>query len=96
MEMKPRLLFTPVFYFLFTYLLKTSLVMKKIYNRMAKPTPPFFAKLRNIGLALTAVSIALTSAPIAIPLVVVKIAGYLAVAGTVASAVSQAVVEREE
>ena len=69
--------------------------MNKIFNRMAAPTPPFFARLRNIGLALTAVSIALTSAPFALPVVVIKIAGYLAVAGTVASAVSQTVVEEE-
>jgi len=70
--------------------------MKTIFNRMAAPTPPFFVKLRNIGLVLTAVSIALTSAPIALPLVVIKIAGYLAVAGGVASAVSQVAVEDGE
>ena len=64
-------------------------------NRMQAPTPTFFVKLRNIGLALTAVSIALTTAPFALPVVIVKIAGYLAVAGSVASAVSQAVVEGE-
>ncbi|MCU7548172.1 hypothetical protein OCK74_03560 [Chitinophagaceae bacterium LB-8] len=69
--------------------------MKTILNRMAAPTPPFFVKLRNIGLVLTAVSIALTSAPIALPVVVIKIAGYLAVAGGVASAVSQVAVSDE-
>jgi hypothetical protein len=69
--------------------------MNKVFSRMQAPTPPFFTKLRNIGLALTAVSIALTSAPFALPVVVVKIAGYLAIAGSVASAVSQAAVEGE-
>jgi hypothetical protein len=69
--------------------------MNKIISRMQAPTPPFFAKLRNIGLALTAVSIALTTSPLALPIVVVKIAGYLAIAGSVASAVSQAAVEGE-
>lgn len=69
--------------------------MSKIFERMAAPTPPIFARLRNIGLVLTAVSIALTSAPMALPVIVVKIAGYLAVAGSVASAVSQAAIEGE-
>ena len=69
--------------------------MNQIISRMQAPTPPFFKKLRNIGIALTAVSIALTTAPFALPLVVVKIAGYLAIAGSVASAVSQAAVEGE-
>ncbi|MCU7550421.1 hypothetical protein OCK74_14970 [Chitinophagaceae bacterium LB-8] len=69
--------------------------MKQIISRIQAPTPPFFVKLRNIGLALTAVSIALTTSPLALPIVVVKIAGYLAIAGSVASAVSQAAVEGE-
>lgn len=69
--------------------------MNKIISRLQAPTPPFFSKLRNIGLALTAVSIALTTSPLALPLVVVKIAGYLAIAGSVASAVSQAAVAGE-
>jgi hypothetical protein len=61
-----------------------------IKQRMSEPTPRFFKKVRNIGLALVAVSTALLTAPVALPLVVIKIAGYLAVAGGVASAVSQA------
>ena len=61
-----------------------------IKQRLKEPTPRFFKKVRNIGLALAAVSTALLTAPVALPLVVIKIAGYLAVAGGVASAVSQA------
>lgn len=64
-----------------------------IQERMQSPTPPFFAKLRNWGLILAAVSGALLTTPAALPAIVVKVAGYLAVAGTVAGAVSQAVVE---
>lgn len=64
-----------------------------IQERMQSPTPPFFAKLRNWGLILAAVSGALLTTPVALPAIVVKVAGYLAVAGTVAGAVSQAVVE---
>ncbi|MET3875816.1 hypothetical protein [Chitinophaga sp. OAE865] len=66
----------------------------KITERLTAATPPFFSKLRNIGLLLTAVSGALMGVP-AIPAIVIKIAGYLAVAGTVMSGVSQAAVLKE-
>jgi hypothetical protein len=42
-------------------------------------------------LVLTAVSGVLATAPISLPAVVVTVAGYLTVAGGIASAVSQAV-----
>jgi hypothetical protein len=58
-------------------------------ERIESPTPKFFKKIRNVGLALAAVSATLLASPVALPLVVLKIAGYLAVAGSVASAVSQ-------
>ncbi len=60
-----------------------------VLNRLTSPTPSFFQKLRNIGLILAAVSAAIVAAPVALPTIVVTIAGYLAVAGTVLSAVSQ-------
>lgn len=66
----------------------------KVTERLTAATPPFFSKLRNIGLLLTAVSGALMGVP-AIPAIVIKIAGYLAVAGTVMSGVSQATVLKE-
>ena len=61
-----------------------------IKQRLNEPTPKFFKKVRNIGLALAAAGTALLASPIALPPVVIKIAGYLAVAGGVAGAVSQA------
>jgi hypothetical protein len=66
-----------------------------LIERVGSPTPKFFKKLRNIGLILAAVSGTLMAAPIALPVVVIQIAGYLAVASSVASAVSQTVVEGE-
>jgi hypothetical protein len=66
-----------------------------LIERVSSPTPKFFKKLRNIGLILAAVSGTLVAAPIALPAVVIQIAGYLAVASSVASAVSQTVVEGE-
>lgn len=67
-----------------------------VQERMKAPTPPFFAKLRNWGLILAAVSGAVLTTPVALPAIVVKVAGYLAVAGGVAGAVSQAVTVEEK
>lgn len=62
---------------------------KTLKERLAAPTPRFFKKIRNAGLVLAAASAALLASPVALPAVVVQVAGYLAVAGSVASAVSQ-------
>jgi hypothetical protein len=67
----------------------------KLSERIQSPTPKFFKKLRNIGLILAAVSTTIIAAPVALPAVVIQIAGYLAVASSVASAVSQTAVEGE-
>jgi len=69
--------------------------MNEIINRVNAPTPKFFKKLRNIGLALAAVAGTIIAAPVALPAVIVKVAGYLAVASGVISAVSQTAVEGE-
>ena len=63
-----------------------------IIDRYKKPTPTFFRKLRNIGIALAAAGGAILAAPISLPALVITIASYLAVAGTVVTTVSQAVV----
>jgi hypothetical protein len=60
-----------------------------LLERAVSPTPTFFQKLRNIGLVLAAISAAIISAPVAMPAIISTIAGYLAVAGTVLSGVSQ-------
>ena len=64
-----------------------------VVQRAAAPTPKFFKILRTICLALFAVSCSIIDAPVALPAVVVTIAGYSAVAGGVLSAVSQITVE---
>ena len=60
-----------------------------VIQRAKAPIPKFFKVLRNIGLALAAVGGTVLAAPIALPVVVSSIGGYLAVAGGVLSAVSQ-------
>ena len=63
--------------------------MKKILNRASSPTPKFFKVLRNVGLALAALGGTILAAPIALPVVVTTIGGYLALAGGVLTATSQ-------
>ena len=65
----------------------------KIIERAQAPTPKFFKLLRTIGIAMLAVSGALLTAPVALPAVIVTVAGYTAVAGGVLSAVSQITVD---
>ena len=60
-----------------------------IIKRIQAPTPKFFKVLRNIGLVLAAVGGTILAAPVALPVVIVSIGGYIAVAGGVISAVSQ-------
>lgn len=69
--------------------------MKKIVERIQEPAPKFFKKIRNIGLMLTAISGVIATAPISLPAVLVTVAGYLAVAGGIASAISQTAVYRD-
>jgi uncharacterized membrane protein HdeD (DUF308 family) len=68
---------------------------KNLLQRVSSPTPKFFKVLRTIGLALAAAGGAILTAPVSVPAAVVTVAGYIALAGGVLSAVSQATVEGE-
>ena len=65
----------------------------QVMERAMAPTPKFFKTLRTVGLVLAAVAGTILTAPIGLPVAVVNIAGYLAVAGGVLSAVSQITVD---
>lgn len=67
----------------------------KLIDRLKAPTPKFFKILRNIGLGLAAAGGVIIASPIAIPTIIVTIGGYLIVAGSVATAISQAVTTSE-
>ncbi|MDR0227594.1 MAG: hypothetical protein LBI72_00785 [Flavobacteriaceae bacterium] len=67
--------------------------MNQIVTRAQAPTPKFFKVLRNVGISLLAVSGAVLTAPITLPATIVTVAGYIAVAGGVLSAVSQVTIE---
>lgn len=64
----------------------------KLSQRIKEPTPPFFKKIRNIGLLLATIGGTILTAPVVLPSILVTIATYMTVAGTVATTVSQVVV----
>lgn len=71
-------------------------IIMTIKQRIKQPTPSFFKKIRNIGIAVAAIGGSLLAAPVALPTVLVKLAGYLTVAGGIASAVSQTTCIQDE
>jgi hypothetical protein len=71
-------------------------ILMNIVKRVKAPSPKFFKVLRNIGLTLAAVGGVILTAPIALPVVIGSIGGYLAVVGGVLSAVSQLTTSYEE
>lgn len=70
--------------------------MNKIVERAKAPTPKFFKVLRTIGLAMATLGGTILAAPVALPVIVTTIGGYVAVAGGVLSAVSQLTVDTHE
>lgn len=70
--------------------------MKEIMHRVQAPTPKFFKTIRTIGLTLAAIGGAVIADPIALPVGLVSVAGYLVVAGGVLSAVSQVTLKEEK
>lgn len=67
-----------------------------LIERVKAPTPKWFKIVRTIGITLTAVGGAILAAPVAIPATVVTVAGYLALSGTIATAVAQTAIQTEE
>ena len=72
---------------------KTSDQLQSIVKRCGKKTPPFFKKLRTVGLVAATIGATLVTAPTELPEVFSSIAGYLITAGTVMTAVSQTAIQ---
>jgi hypothetical protein len=70
--------------------------LSSLGDRIKQKTPPFFKKLRTIGLVVAAIGTSLVMAPVALPVLVTTIGGYLIVGGTVLSTVSQTAVESKD
>jgi hypothetical protein len=66
-----------------------------LMGRIKAKTPNWFKYIRNSGLTLTGISVAILKAPIPLPSIIVTFAGYCAVAGAIAAAISQTAVESE-
>lgn len=66
--------------------------MNTLWQRLNSETPKFWKKAMSLGLTLTAIAGALALAPdtIALPDLVQKVAGYIATAGFVLTAVAKA------
>ena len=60
-----------------------------VIERVQAPTPKFFKKVRTGGLIMATIGASLLAAPEGLPPFLLKLAGYLAVAGSVATAISQ-------
>jgi len=63
-----------------------------LIKRITAPTPRIFKVIRTVGLSLAAIGGAILAAP-TMPEVIVVFAGYLTVAGSVMTTVSQFAVE---
>lgn len=69
-------------------------MLKEFIYRLGKPTPEFFRKMRNVGITVGAIGTALLTAPVALPVGLVSLGGYLVVGGTVMGIISQSTAER--
>ena len=67
-----------------------------IAERVVAPCPPFFKRLHKIGFIFGCVATVILTASVALPAVVVSIAGYLVTASAVAMVVSQCTVDGDK
>ena len=66
-----------------------------LIERIKAPTPKIFRIIRTTGLIIAAAGGAILASPVAIPATIVTVAGYMAVAGSVMTAISQITVDGE-
>ena len=64
-------------------------------ERVMAPTPKFFKTLRTIGLVIGLVGGAILASPVVLPAAIVTVGGYLALAGSIVTGVSQTAVGKE-
>jgi uncharacterized membrane protein HdeD (DUF308 family) len=67
-----------------------------IVERTMAPTPKWFKILRTVGIALASVCGIILASPVALPIELVSVAGYLVLGGGIISAVPQTGVKTEE
>jgi ABC-type xylose transport system permease subunit len=64
-------------------------------ERVMAPTPKFFKTLRTIGIVIGLVGASILASPVVLPAAIVTIGGYLALAGSIVTGVSQTAVGKE-
>ena len=67
-----------------------------LMERVKAPTPPFFKKLRTIGIVVGVVGGALATAPVSLPAGVIALSSYLITAGTIITTISQITVDESK
>lgn len=68
-----------------------------LIQRAAAPTPRFFTRVRTGGLLMASIGATLLAAPPnSLPPAVMKLAGYLTLAGSIATAISQVTTAGED
>jgi ABC-type xylose transport system permease subunit len=67
-----------------------------LMERAKAPTPPFFQKLRTIGIVVGIIGGALATAPVSLPAGIVALSGYLITAGTIITTISQITVDESK
>lgn len=67
-----------------------------VVERVQAPTPKWFKVLRTIGIALASIGGTIIAAPVALPVGLISVAGYLVLGGSIISIVSQTAVKAEE
>jgi hypothetical protein len=67
-----------------------------LIERTLAPTPRWFKILRTIGIAFASVGGIIIASPVALPVGLVSVAGYLVLGGSIISVVSQTAVQSEE
>lgn len=68
----------------------------KIAERLVAPTPPFFQKVRTIGLLMVVISACVSGTPCDFPEAINEIVREMAIAGTIMAGLGQAAVRKEE
>lgn len=63
-------------------------------ERWNSKTPNFWKKVRKIGVTAGVLGVALTTAPIALPIGIITLGGYLITAGTLTGILSQLTVDK--
>jgi hypothetical protein len=63
-------------------------------DRWCAKTPNFWLKVRNLSITIGTIGGILLSSPVALPPLVLSIAGYLVTAGTIGATLSQLTVQK--